>query len=185
MSIIILFAPSFPALYKSLVLPVSLSSLNVITSLVCVPVSRDLCCLRVPCSVFSIKVCSKKFLVSSFLIPVFLAPLCNPGVTEDSTKIQLPLRHFHPVLFSSRFETLFVSCFFFFSRQWTSAARPCSPFAGNLRRRLRLVQPAVCGKSAAIRGHLKPWTIRGTRKPASHRKPANRGSCASGLVGGI
>ncbi len=65
------------------------------------------------------------------------------------------------------------------------AARPCSPFAGNLRRRPRLVQPAVCGKSAAIRSHLKPWTIRGTRKPASHRKPAYRGSCTSGLVGGI
>ncbi len=46
------------------------------------------------------------------------------------------------------------------------AARPCSPFAGNLRRRLRLVQPAVCGRSAAIRGHLKPRTIRGSRKPA-------------------
>ncbi len=46
------------------------------------------------------------------------------------------------------------------------AARPCSPFAGNLRRRLRLVQPAVCGRSAAIRGHLKPRTIRDSRKPA-------------------
>ncbi len=71
MSLIILFAPSFPSLYKSSVFPVSLSSLNVIT---CVKfVSRDLCCLRVPC--FQIKYPERS---SSF--PVFLAPpvyLCD------------------------------------------------------------------------------------------------------------
>ncbi len=40
--LIILFAPSFPSLYKSSVFPVSLSSINVIPG-VCVPVSSDLC----------------------------------------------------------------------------------------------------------------------------------------------
>ncbi len=46
MSVIILFAPSFPALYKSSVLPVSLSSLNIIS--VCTCLQRS---LLSPCSV--------------------------------------------------------------------------------------------------------------------------------------
>ncbi len=65
MSVIILF----PSLYKSSVLPVSWSSLNVITCVFMSPVI----------SVFPIKVCLKKFLVSSFLCSWL--PLCNPGVT--------------------------------------------------------------------------------------------------------
>ncbi len=65
------------------------------------------------------------------------------------------------------------------------------PFAGFLRRRPRLTQPAVRGKSMAVCGSRKPAVrgksaaIRGSRKSASHRKPTYQCSCAPGLVGGI
>ncbi len=65
------------------------------------------------------------------------------------------------------------------------------PFAGVLRRRPRLAQPAVRGKSAAVRGsrklavRRKSAAVRGSRKSASHRKPTSRCSCAPGLVGDI
>ncbi len=38
---------------------------------------------------------------------------------------------------------------------------------------------------AAVRSSFVPIAIRGSRKPASHRKPTYRCSCAPGLVGGI
>ncbi len=79
MLLIILFAPSFPSLYKSSVLPVSLSSLNVISVCSCLP--RSLFC--VPNKVFQ-----RKFLVSSFLVPG--SPVCT--VTEHSTQTTLPPR---------------------------------------------------------------------------------------------
>ncbi len=74
MLLIILFAPSFPSLYKSSVLPVSLSSLNVISVCSCLP--RSLFC--VPNKVFQ-----RKFLVSG-------SPVCT--VTEHSTQTTLPPR---------------------------------------------------------------------------------------------
>ncbi len=58
--LIILFAPSFPSLYKSSVFPVSLSSINVISFGVYL-FSSDLCVLRIKCWT--------NFHVSSFLDP--------------------------------------------------------------------------------------------------------------------
>ncbi len=72
MSVIILFAPSFPSLYKSSVLPVSLSSLNVLTSFVYVPCWSKVCFKEVP-----------RLLVLCSWLP------CVPRVTEDSTKLQM------------------------------------------------------------------------------------------------
>ncbi len=50
------------------------------------------------------------------------------------------------------------------------------------RRRPRLVQPAVCRKSAAIRDHLKPWTVRNSRKPASTASPPTEAHVPLGLL---
>ncbi len=89
-------------------------------------------------------------------------PWQNTGPENTVTSVPLP-----PGFVFLPFLKVFVS--WFCSRgngPPPAAARPCSPFAGNLRRRLRLVQPVVCGRSATIRGHLKPRTIRGSRKPA-------------------
>ncbi len=77
-SVIILFAPSFPPLYKSSVLPVSLSSLNVISVCSCIP--RSLFCV-------ANKVFQKKLIVPRSCVP---GSPCVPRVTEDSTKTKLP-----------------------------------------------------------------------------------------------
>ncbi len=78
MSLIILFAPSFPSLYKSSVFPVSLSSLNVISVCSCIP--RSLFCV-------ANKVFQKKLIVPRSCVP---GSPCVPRVTEDSTKTRLP-----------------------------------------------------------------------------------------------